>query len=63
MANFGVHTRGAIGIYSFTTGFIPSPERKPRNDNEMQAWLLWLERHGFEDEAHRLLDRYCENKK
>lgn len=64
MANFRVHARPrAIGIHSFTTGFISSPELTPRTESDILAKALWLERHGREDEAELLLDRYCVSKR
>ena len=64
MANFEVcKLHNTLGVFSFTTGFIASPKREPRTEDEILAEALWLERHGRDDEALRLLDRYCASKR
>lgn len=49
----------SCGVYSFTTGYIPSPEPKIKNDEDVLALALWLEHQGREEESWELLERYC----
>jgi len=45
--------------YSFTTGPVPSRSPHITTEADALARAMWLERHGYVDEASDFLDRYC----
>ena len=57
-----VMIQGAVvGIVSFTTGFVPRQCTARRmSEDDVQAQALWLERHGRNDDAEMLIERWCQ---
>ncbi len=48
-----------VGAFSFTTGFVPRKCTTSRmSEKDVLARALWLERHGRQDEAENLIDRW-----
>ncbi len=61
--NFLATKRGII-ISSFATGtFVLQIEHRIRNDNDALAKALYLERHGKQEEAEKLLERWIQRSK
>ena len=51
--------KGRVGYFSFTTGFVASPQPVLKSEDDILAHALWLERHGREEEALAFLERRC----
>lgn len=53
--------RPRVATFSWTTGVIArDPNRWViRNDNDAQAYALYLEKHGMSEEAQNFIDSYC----
>jgi|CXWL01.1.fsa_nt_gi hypothetical protein len=47
------------GIFSFTTGFVASPPKIPKTEEEILLHALFLEKKGYVEEALAFLERHC----
>lgn len=51
--------RVGVIVYDFCEGGREAFISKRETDDDVQAWLMWLERHGRPEEAETLLESYC----
>jgi NifB/MoaA-like Fe-S oxidoreductase len=54
-----IRRRGALYIYSFTTGVQPVTVPVRTTEDDVMAELMRLVRNGKAEEAELLLERYC----
>ncbi len=51
-----------VGVFSFTTGFTASPPKRPKTEDEILLYALYLEKKGCVEEALAFLERHCPKK-
>jgi hypothetical protein len=56
-------TRNGLFVYSWTDGVRMAPAPRIKHDDDAQAFMLWLQKHGYPDEAERFLEAYCAHKR
>jgi hypothetical protein len=57
-----IRVRGTLYLFDLTIGWkkVRAPSVRLDNEDDLQAHLLWLSRHGRSDEAELLLEAYCQ---